>query len=157
MNKHRNNPLITMHLCSIMLLATLVAASAQAQTPAAANDRPDHTNGGAANPAGFQLLDLFALTRPAKRTGFQVMEYSLNANTNLNTLNVTAADSPPAVHGIGTVGRIPMWIDVRPNGESTLGDSIMKQLNGNIGIGLDTPTSKLSVQGMIETTLGGYK
>lgn len=50
-----------------------------------------------------------------------------------------------------------MWIDVRPNGDSNLGDSIMTQLNGNIGIGLDTPTSKLTVQGMIETTLGGYK
>jgi hypothetical protein len=61
------------------------------------------------------------------------------------------------VHGSGTVGKIPLWTDTRPNGDSTLGDSIITQLNGNIGIGLATPMSKLSVQGMIETTLGGYK
>src|ERR1051325_3018693 len=62
-----------------------------------------------------------------------------------------------AVHGSGTVGTISMWVDVRPNGDSTLGDSIIKQANGNIGIGLDAPASKLAVQGMIVTTLGGYK
>jgi hypothetical protein len=156
MKNHRKNPLITMQLCSIMLL-TLIAAAAQAQTTGAANDRRDHTNAGAANRPRFRLLDLFGPARPAKRTGFQVMPFSLNANTNVNRFNVTAADSLPAVHGSGTVGRIPMWIDSFPNGESTLGDSIVTQLNGNIGIGSDTPTSKLSVQGMIETTLGGYK
>ncbi|HEV8482539.1 MAG TPA: hypothetical protein VGV87_03185, partial [Blastocatellia bacterium] len=36
-------------------------------------------------------------------------------------------------------------------------DSIITQSGGNIGIGLITPASKLTVQGMIETTLGGYK
>src|SRR4030095_2316972 len=157
MKKHRNNPLNTMQLCSIMLLTTLIAASAHAQTTGAANDLRDHTNEGAASRAAFRLDLLGPARGPAKRTGFQVMPLSLNTNTNMNRLRATAADSLPAVHGSGTVGRIPMWIDGFPNGESTLGDSIATQLNGNIGIGLDTPTSKLSVQGMIETTLGGYK
>src|SRR5262249_42968445 len=67
------------------------------------------------------------------------------------------AAASPAVHGTGTVGNISMWIDTSPSGNSTLGDSIIIQSNGNIGIGLSTPTSKLAVQGMIETTLGGYK
>jgi hypothetical protein len=44
-----------------------------------------------------------------------------------------------------------------PSGNSILGDSIITQFNGNIGIGLATPTSKLTVEGMIETTIGGYK
>jgi hypothetical protein len=65
--------------------------------------------------------------------------------------------SPPAVLGGGTIGNISIWVGTHPSGNSILGDSIITQLNGNIGIGLATPTSKLAVQGMIETTLGGYK
>ena len=79
MNKHRNNPLIRMPLCLIMLLTTLIAASARAQTPAAANDYRDHTNRAARDRAGFRLFVFFAPDRPAKRTGFQVMPLSLNA------------------------------------------------------------------------------
>src|SRR5262249_24481038 len=63
----------------------------------------------------------------------------------------------PAVHGDGTVGQIPKWAGTAPSGNSILGDSVITELNGNIGIGFTTPASKLSVQGMIETTLGGYK
>ena len=83
-----------------------------------------------------------------------------HANTNSNSLNTSAAGTaatPPAVHGSGTVGNISMWVDTQPSENSVLGDSIITQAGGNIGIGLATPTSKLSVQGMIETTLGGYK
>ena len=70
---------------------------------------------------------------------------------------VSAASSDSAVLGSGTVGFLPLWTDVRPNGDSTLGDSIISQSNGNIGIGTSAPGTKLTVQGMIETTLGGYK
>lgn len=58
----------------------------------------------------------------------------------------------PSVHGSGTAGMIPKWLD-----SSSIGDSIMSEASGKIGIGITIPASKLSVAGMIETTLGGYK
>ena len=159
MNKHRSNPLFRMQLCSIVLLTTLIGASAQAQTTGSANDPRDHTNEAAASRAAFRL-DLLAPARPAKRTGFSLTPSSSYANANGSGLRMTMAAtsaSPPAVLGTGTIGRISKWVSNAPSGNSILGDSIITELNGNIGIGLDTPTSKLSVQGMIETTLGGYK
>ena len=57
-----------------------------------------------------------------------------------------------AVKGTGTAGMIPKWLD-----DSSIGDSVMSESAGNIGIGTISPGSKLSVVGMIETTLGGYK
>jgi hypothetical protein len=159
MKNHRKNPLITMQLCSIMLL-TLIAAAAQAQTTGGINDQGDHTTRDAAIGAAFQRLHLFASARPAKRAGLSLMASSRYANANGSGVHMTVAAtsaSPPAVLGTGTVGRISKWISTGPSGNSILGDSIITELNGNIGIGLDTPTSKLGVQGMIETTLGGYK
>lgn len=42
-----------------------------------------------------------------------------------STVAMASLDS--AVHGSGAVGAIPMWTDVRPNGDATLGDSIITQ------------------------------
>ena len=66
---------------------------------------------------------------------------------------VQTAGATLPVTGSGTNGQIPRW-----TGSGTLGDSVMTEdKNGRIGIGATLPTSKLTVQGMIETTLGGYK
>ena len=158
MNKHRKNLLRAMQLCSILLMTVFIAASAQAQTPATANDNRSDASRNAASRAEFRLLDLLAQARPARRAGFSLMPSASYASTNANSLNMTAAAAvPSAVLGDGTVGNISMWVGSSPSGNSLLGDSIITQLDGNIGIGLTTPTSKLAVQGMIETTLGGYK
>jgi hypothetical protein len=68
----------------------------------------------------------------------------------------TAGITTP-VTGIGTGGQLPKWGGY--NGATyTLEDSIITQDKfNNLGIGTTTPTSKLTVKGMIETTLGGYK
>ena len=64
-----------------------------------------------------------------------------------------AAAASSTVTGSGTSGQLLKWISA-----ATAGDSIVTESKtGNIGIGTTTPGSKLSVQGMIETTLGGYK
>ena len=60
--------------------------------------------------------------------------------------------SGSAVKGSGTAGMIPKWLD-----SSTVGDSVISEASGKIGIGTASPGSMLSVAGMIETTLGGYK
>ena len=93
--------------------------------------------------------------RRGRRTGFSLMPS--NRYVTGHIFARTTASFLPAVHGSGTVGKISMWTTTGPSGDSILGDSIITQLGGNIGIGTDSPTSKLSVQGMIETTMGGYK
>ena len=66
--------------------------------------------------------------------------------------NITPQGVGSAVKGIGTAGMIPKWLD-----SSTIGDSVMTEAAGNIGISAANPGSKLTVAGMIEATLGGYK
>ncbi|HZM85274.1 MAG TPA: hypothetical protein VFF31_01845 [Blastocatellia bacterium] len=61
------------------------------------------------------------------------------------------------VLGSGTIGQLSKWTGLTSS-NSILGDSIITETKlGNIGIGTTAPTSKLTVQGMIESTLGGYK
>ena len=69
--------------------------------------------------------------------------------------NFQVAAAAP-VTGSGTTGRLSKWIGVP--GSSVLGDSnVFEDKFGKIGIGTTTPTSPLTVQGMIETTMGGLK
>jgi hypothetical protein len=67
-----------------------------------------------------------------------------------NSFELTAATP---VTGTGTVGRISKWLSLNSIGDS----NITEDKFGNVGIGTSTPTSRLTVQGMIETTLGGLK
>lgn len=70
---------------------------------------------------------------------------------------VPAASSNP-VSGNGTAGQITKWTGVEGSNNSTVGNSnITEDKFGKIGVGTKTPTSLLTVQGGIETTLGGYK
>src|ERR1051325_7364844 len=60
--------------------------------------------------------------------------------------------------GSGTPGRVAKWAGVSGSSAFTLGDSnIFEDKFGKVGIGTTTPTSLLTVKGMIETTLGGLK
>ena len=62
------------------------------------------------------------------------------------------------VAGSGTPGQISKWAGVSGAATYTIADSnIFEDKFGKMGIGTSTPTSLLTVQGMIETTLGGYK
>jgi len=69
-----------------------------------------------------------------------------------------AASAASSVIGSGTPGQITKWTGVSGSSTYTIGDSfITEDKFGNVGIGTRTPTSPLTVAGMIETTLGGYK
>ena len=62
------------------------------------------------------------------------------------------------VMGSGTAGRLSKWNGVDGSNSFSLGSSnIFEDKFGKVGIGTTAPTSPLTVQGMIETTLGGYK
>jgi hypothetical protein len=67
-----------------------------------------------------------------------------------------AATSTP-VTGSGTTGQLVKWAG-STGSTSVVGDSnIFEDKFGKVGIGTKTPTSPLTVVGMIESTLGGYK
>jgi hypothetical protein len=97
------------------------------------------------------LLAAYAMTATAQTgaTG--------NSATAIKKSPVTLASSTTPVTGGGTAGQISKWSGF--NGTSfTIDDSIITQDKfGKIGIGTTSPTSKLTVVGIIETTLGGVK
>jgi hypothetical protein len=134
-----------------MLCLVGVNHQAQAQQPASGSSKPDSS---ADVVDRVNLSNLIARVSRGRHPSFSLMPSSSYARV---TGMFGATSSPPAVLGTGTIGKISMWTGVSPSGNPILGDSIITQLNGNIGIGLATPISKLSVEGMIETTLGGYK
>jgi hypothetical protein len=72
--------------------------------------------------------------------------------------NVTPSAASNPVTGSGSTGQITKWTGIEGTNTYTVGDSnISEDKFGKIGIGTRTPTSLLTVRGMIETTLGGYK
>lgn len=56
---------------------------------------------------------------------------------------------PPIVNTPSTVGRIPKWWGVRNNGIGIIGDSVITESGGNIGIDVTNPTQKLAVGGSV--------
>jgi hypothetical protein len=78
------------------------------------------------------------------------------SNATPQAITTQAGGSSP-VTGSGTPDRLVKWTGSSST-SYTVGDSIITEDKlGKVGIGTPTPTSKLTVQGMIETTLGGYK
>ncbi len=69
----------------------------------------------------------------------------------------TQAASPTPVTGSGISGQLPKWAGNNSTSYVLTDSIITEDKTGKIGIGTTAPTSKLTVQGMIETTLGGYK
>jgi hypothetical protein len=68
-----------------------------------------------------------------------------------------AAAANFAVFGSGTIGRLTKWTGFTGN-NWLLGDTtIFESKTGLVGIGTDTPASKLTVAGTIESTTGGFK
>ncbi len=84
-----------------------------------------------------------------------------SAQSNKPQLGAKGQSAPAqnaAVNGGGTSGRISKWVGVSGANTFVLGDSgIFEDKFGKVGIGTTTPTSPLTVVGMIETTLGGLK
>ena len=100
----------------------------------------------------FRIETLLAQARPSQKQPFSLMRAYGSA---FSAVTPAAATTP--VVGFGTPGRLTRWTGSNPT-SSFIGDSkIFESKFGLIGIGTDTPTSTLTVAGMIETTLGGYK
>ena len=58
-----------------------------------------------------------------------------------------------AINGSGTVNTVPKFV----TNPTTIGDSAITEVAGKVGIGTTTPGQKLTVNGTIESALGGFK
>ncbi len=78
--------------------------------------------------------------------------------TKKNPKQTVAPAATGSVTGGGTPGHLSKWVGVSGSTTYVLGDSnIFEDKFGKVGIGTTAPTSPLTVQGMIEITLGGLK
>jgi hypothetical protein len=150
----------SMHLTAVATLAVVVfmLASAQAQSPAS-----KLTDNSFSNQSEFRS-DLFRF--PSRRqslspqpAGFSLRPVSGNVSTAEPAFTITPMAAGPnlQVVGGGTLGRLTKWTGFT-SGNSVIGNStIFEDKFGIVGIGTDSPTSKLTVAGLIESLMGGIK
>jgi hypothetical protein len=85
-------------------------------------------------------------------------ERQLSASTPAFTFTPMAVGPDLPVMGSGTVGRLTRWTYLITKKNWFIGDSIIfEDSSGRIGIGTDSPTSRLTVVGMIHSTAGGFR
>ena len=145
-----------MHCTILLTMALWLSTSiAQAQTRSSKNQESDRTAG----ITGQFRVDLLAQARPKQRAGFALMPSSSYANASGPAFSITPTAAGPnlPVQGGGTPGRLTKWTGFTSS-NSFIGDStIFESKLGLVGIGIDSPTSRLTVAGAIESTTGGFK
>jgi hypothetical protein len=144
----------TTRVLSIAIITTLLCG---AFTHAAQGQNPVKDHGTAANQVASdgepQPTSLLARARPGRRPGFSLMP---SVNGSAFSLSPAAAPSLPVV-GSGSVGRLTRWTGFTSS-SATIGNStIFEDKDGRVGIGTDSPTSRLTVAGEIHSTIGGFK
>jgi hypothetical protein len=143
---------------SIALIAALLCGvfihPAQAQNPTKKSSRTDNQT-----PAGgeTQLSNLLAQARPNRRAGFSLMP-SHSARLSGSPFNITPTATAPnlPVIGSGIVGRLTKWTGFTSSNSVIGSSTIFEDKDGLVGIGTDSPTSRLTVVGVIAAT-GGFK
>jgi hypothetical protein len=107
------------------------------------------------------LLTLITMVAMGQKASKQENQNPSQPRSSISRLSQKIQVTPQAgapVQGSGIPGQLAKWTGVDGSNSYTLGNSaITEDKFGKVGIGTTTPTSKLTVQGMIETTLGGYK
>ena len=76
---------------------------------------------------------------------FTLLSTTVTAQT-LTPTPITKPD-PPTVQTPSTVGRISKWTGASKNGIGIIGDSVITESGGNIGIDVTSPTDKLTIGG----------
>ncbi|HEU4389399.1 MAG TPA: hypothetical protein VFV34_16465 [Blastocatellia bacterium] len=135
----------------------LSTASIQAQAP----QSPSGSTAEATQAGDTTVIDLSTLlaqSGKARRRGFTLGSESDTASAGGSASSITplaAGPSLPAT-GSGTLGRLTKWTGFTGS-NSAIGDTtIYEDKFGKVGIGTDSPTSRLTVAGVIEST-GGFK
>src|SRR6266498_1808349 len=75
-----------------------------------------------------------------------------SAQTPTPTPTPITKPDPPSVQTPSTVGRVTKWAGVSKSGIGIIGDSVITESAGNIGINVTNPSDKLAVGGGLTTT-----
>jgi len=135
MSNTRNNLMIAVRACVPLLCAMFIVAPARGQAPNRPTARTQALGGRAKFAFSWPLVPGTSLVTPS---------------------GVTPAAGGPAlpVIGGGTLGRLTKWTGFTGS-NSVIGDTtIFEDKFGNVGIGTDSPTSKLTVAGTIQASGG---
>ena len=153
MNRNR---LITI----LLLLAPslgVTGAWALAQQPVS---QSKEANGSAISRDESPLSKLPARPRSNRRSFFNLMPENRKPNLVGSAFSITPATAPaPPVTGIGTLGMLTKWGGFTNSNSAVVDSNIYEDKFGMVGIGTVSPTSKLTVAGLIESigTNGGVK
>jgi hypothetical protein len=134
-----------------LLIATLVLVVTGAPAQSHGTQTPNTQPTGDTNVSGKPEFRLTLLqTQPQQPKTFCLLQAG-------SAPTAQAPLVPLVVLGGGSVGRVAKWTGSTLV-NSFIGDSnIFEDSAGKVGIGTSTPASPLTVAGMIQTTLGGYK
>jgi hypothetical protein len=139
--------------CTGLLITLLAMSIAVAQAQIANSPTNDTTS-----KSEFQFSGLLAQARRGPRSGFSLVPSS-SGRTSAPLFSITPMAAGPnlPVLGSGTVGRLTKWAGLTSS-NSFIGDTtIFEDKNGLVGIGTDSPSSKLTVAGTIQSLSGGFK
>jgi hypothetical protein len=141
---------------SLLFVLALNIGYVRAQTN---GDQTNSSNRSAAANAEFQFSNLLVQARPSRRAGFRLMHarFNVSATGPVYSIMPAAANQNYPVTGNGAAGRLTKWMGFTSSNAFIGNSTIYEDKNGLVGIGTDSPTSRLTVMGLIESKSGGFK
>ena len=142
-------------LLAILFMSVVIVSQSHAQTP---KTKAGHQVTGIGLSEKVRLLFSDPSVRQRVRpVGFSLMPAAA-LGWSMKPINVSMMAGPNLpVLGSGTVGRLARWTGLTSS-NSFIGDSIIFESKaGLVGIGTDTPTSRLTVAGTIQSLSGGFQ
>jgi hypothetical protein len=148
MNRNR----LIVRLLLVVVFLGAVGDQALAQQP---GSQSDNANGSARSGDENQLSKLLAQARP-RRPSFSLIPENRTTSLRGPVVSITPAAGPTLlpVTGGGTIGRLTKWSAFTASNSVILDSTIYEDKFGKVGIGTDSPASKLTVAGMIEAKGG---
>ena len=144
-------------LLVIMFMSAVILSQSQAQTPKTNAPRGPQVTGIGSGEKARLLFSGSTMRQRVRSVGFSLMPAAtLGGSLKPTTVSLMAGLNLPVL-GSGTVGRLARWTGLTST-NSFIGDSIIfESKTGLVGIGTDTPTSKLTVAGTIQSLSGGFQ